>query len=169
MLVVLVWSSLYDGIISDFIPLGKSDTSETPHFKGWWSSLIFFWQAPAFTIGNMWALYNPIFRCLHILLDQTFCFNVTKAYVANEIWYLIYVWMFGTILPRYLNVCTCSIGKPSTSMLLLHSDKSLFLLSFIFMLHFLVASLSSPVEFLSLSNSHDMITVSSVYFSCTDI
>ena len=69
---------------------------------------------PYVTIGEMRALYNLIFKCLHIALSQIFCFNLPKSCTANEIQYSISVWMFGTILARYLNVYTCSIGRPST-------------------------------------------------------
>ena len=108
---------------------------------------------PYITIGNMMALHNLIFKCLHLFLNQIFCFNITKAYKADEIWYSISVWIFVTILPRYLNICACSIGRSSTSILRLHSAKSLILPPFIFRPHFWVASTSSLVDFLSLPNT----------------
>ena len=124
---LMLFDAFYDGsfhvelfsysIISDSVPPGNfHDTSEF--------SPIFLCLVPGFTSINYNRQYEVLIQSLHILrlhilLKQIFCFNLPKACTAYEIWYAISVWMFGTILPMYLNVYTCSIGRSSTSMLLL--------------------------------------------------
>ena len=132
-MVVSIWSSFLTVSFLTVPPENSYNTSETPHFKEEQSSVIFLCQAPSFTSiyhnRQYKGLNNLIFKCPHILLNQIFCFSLSKACASNEIQYSVSVWMLGTILPRYLNVCKCSTGRLSISMIPLHSDKNLLLLS----------------------------------------